>query len=158
MKIKTLLPPSTYSSAAVALSLKLPKLAVTDETLGLQSEVFPCVILGFTNVNLESPGSRLPKDTSEAVTVELTSQVPTEPVTSTPVALAADVPMKVEAPSAMRAMAASLDLPDLASILVWLAFCSPYLFSLWITPGTLKLVGGAQLLARNFEWTLSLRG
>jgi hypothetical protein len=47
MKITTLLP----SSTAVALSLKLPKLAVTDETLGLQFEVFPCVILGITVVD-----------------------------------------------------------------------------------------------------------
>jgi hypothetical protein len=118
----------------LALSLKLPKLAVTVELLNRQSEVFPCVIFGAMVLMANAPGSRLPKDTSEAVTVELTSQVPTEPVTSTPVALAADVPMKVEAPSAMRAMAASLDLPDLASILIWLAFCSPYLFSHWITP------------------------
>jgi len=52
----------------------------------------------------------------------LVSVHPTEPLTSTSVAKAADVPIKVVTPSAIRAMAASLDLFDLVNILFSLSF------------------------------------
>jgi hypothetical protein len=67
--------------------------------------------------------------TSLADTEETLAVHSTEPLTSTPVAKAADVPIKVETPSAMRAMAASLDLLDFANILILLIFSQN-----WIVP------------------------
>jgi hypothetical protein len=64
-----------------------------------------------------------PNEGAEAlVKVEADSIHPTEPLTSTFVAKAADVPIKVVTPSAIRAMAASLDLFDLVNILFSLSF------------------------------------
>jgi hypothetical protein len=92
--------------------------------------VFPSVIV---KVRLAKPVSALvtvPKVTALADTVEATSQSPTVPDTFTGVAKAADVPIKVETPRAMRAMAANLDLLDFTNI-----FDSPYFFSQdWLVP------------------------
>jgi hypothetical protein len=72
----------------------------------------------------------VPKVTALADTVEATSQSPTVPVTFTGVAKAADVPIKVETPRAMIAIAATLDLLDFTNI-----FDSPYFFSQdWLVP------------------------
>jgi len=68
------------------------------------------------------PITTLPNATGEAVTLDNAVQSPTAPVTDTS-AKATDEPIKVETPSAMRAMAASLDLLDFANI-----FDSPYFF------------------------------
>jgi hypothetical protein len=68
--------------------------------------------------------------TAAAVTVEAVEHSPTVPVTFTSVAKAADVPIKVETPSAMIAIAANLDLLDFTNI-----FDSPYFFSQdWMVP------------------------
>jgi hypothetical protein len=71
------------------------------------------------------PLATSPKATVLADTVEEVAVHPTVPVTFTPVdAKAADVPIKVETPSAMIAIAANLDLLDFAN-----TFDSPYFFS-----------------------------
>jgi hypothetical protein len=68
--------------------------------------------------------------TALADTVEEVAVHSTEPLTSTSWAKAADVPIKVETPSAMIAIAANLDLLDFTNI-----FDSPYFFSQdWIVP------------------------
>jgi hypothetical protein len=60
--------------------------------------------------------------TETPVNDEKVSIHPTVPLTSTGVAKAADVPIKVVTPTAIRAMAASLDLFDLVNILFSLSF------------------------------------
>jgi hypothetical protein len=70
------------------------------------------------------PLATAPKATVLADTVEEVAVHPTVPLTVTLLATAADVPIKVETPSAMIAIAANLDLLDFAN-----TFDSPYFFS-----------------------------
>jgi hypothetical protein len=104
--------------------------AVTEEVLTAHASVFPCITFGVRLFKPVVPFGTVSKSTAAAVTVEGAEHAPTVPLTFTPVAKAADVPIKVETPSAMRAMAANLDLLDFANI-----FDSPYFFSQdWMVP------------------------
>jgi hypothetical protein len=104
--------------------------AVTVESLTTHVAVFPSVTVKARLATPVSPLITVPKVTALADTVEATSQSPTVPVTFTGVAKAADVPIKVETPRAMIAIAATLDLLDFTNI-----FDSPYFFSQdWLVP------------------------
>jgi hypothetical protein len=104
--------------------------AVTSELLPVQSLFIPCTRVVVRLFEPVVPFVTVSKSTGLAVTVEAEAHAPTVPDTFTPVAKAADVPIKVETPSAMRAMAANLDLLDFTNI-----FDSPYFFSHgWMVP------------------------
>ena len=91
---------------------------------------------------LESFGT-LPKSKEVADIVEGVSSHTAESLSSVPVANPADVPERVETPSEIRAIAANLDLQELANILLSLVFFSePDIFK-----ADRKLNGGAPLLA-----------
>jgi hypothetical protein len=110
--------------------VKEPIVASTVEVLSAQSSVFPCVIEGVRLCVPVVPFVTVSNSTAWAVTVEATEHAPTVPLTVTSSAKAADVPIKVETPSAMIAIAANLDLLDFANI-----FDSPYFFSQdWMVP------------------------
>ena len=110
---------------------KVAIFAETEKNFSVQSVFFPRVIVGVRLAEPLVPAATAPKATVLADIVEEVAVHPTVPVTFTTLeAKAADVPIKVETPRTMIAIAANLDLLDFANI-----FDSPYFFSQdWMVP------------------------